>query len=368
MPTWSTLASVAGDARRVLQQNGLTAIKAGAAGSAAWLLAGWLIPSGSDFYAPLVAVLSVQPTVVKTLRDPAQRLVGVAIGLALGYVAVATVGLNAWSLAIVLAMATLASTWRRLGTQGQQVPIATLLVILLAQSPAAYSVQLLAEGAIGALTAAAINLLVVPPLYVLTAESHLSQIRTELGEVVDSMSRSVGEQWPPDSPDWLDRARGVTEQMQRARAAVEEGSESTMFNPRGRRHRDRPVRQRQTLITLEHVTVSVRDLAGTLEAAADQEDDAQRLNDVFRPPLAEALHTLASALSSYGASEPTSQKPAEPRPVDQAAEQVRGLQGRLAQLDAAQVPAFLTEAALVTELDLITRELQRTTTGPSPAQ
>lgn len=368
MPSWLPVASATSQARRALQQNWLTAVKAGVAGGGAWLFAGWLVPSGSDFYAPLVAVLSVQPTVVRTLRDPAQRLLGVAFGLALGYVVVATIGLNAWSLATVLAIATLVSTWRRLGAQGAQVPIAALLVLLFAESPAAYAVQLLTEGAIGALTAAVINLVVAPPLYVLTAESHLAQVRAELGDVVDAMSRGVGEQWPPESPDWLDRARRVTEQMQRARTAVEQGSESTVLNPRGRTDRERPRRQRQTLSTLEHVTVSVRDLAGTLQAAAEQDADMLRLNDVFRPPLAEALHSLASALSSYGESQPTSQKAAEPRPVDQAAEQVRGLQDRLGQLEPAQVPAFFTEAALVTELDLIIRELRRTKLHPSPAR
>lgn len=367
MPTRSTAASVAADIRRGLQQNWLVAIKAGAAASAAWLLARWLVPSGSDFYAPLVAVLSVQPTVVRTLRDTAQRLVGVAIGLALGYVVVATVGLHAWSLAVVLALATLLSTWRTLDAQGAQVPIAALLVLLFAESPAAYAVQLLGEGAIGALTAAAVNLLVVPPLYVLTAESRLAQVRVELGDIVDAMSRGVGQQWPPESPGWLNRARGLSEQIQRARDAVERGSESTVLNPRGRTHRERPRRQRETLSTLEHVTVSVRDLAGTLEAAADHEDDVLRLNSSFRPHLAEALHSLASALSSYGQSQPSSQQAAEPCPVDQAAEHVCSLQRRLAQLDGAQVPAFLTEAALVTELDMIIRQLRPRTLDPAPA-
>lgn len=366
MPARSAVASAAGDLRRGLQQNWLAAVKAGAAASVAWLVARWLIPSGSDFYAPLVAVLSVQPTVVRTLRDTAQRLVGVAIGLALGYLVVVTVGLHTWSLAAVLAVATLVSAWRRLDAQGTQVPIAALLVLLFAESPTGYAVQLLGEGAIGALTAAAINLLVVPPLYVLSAESHLAQLRTELGDIVDAMSRSLGEQWPPESPDWLSRARGVSEQMHRARDAVERGSESTVLNPRGRPYRERPRHQRQTLSTLEHVTVSVRDLAGTLEAAADQGDDGLRLNDGFRPQLAEALHSLATALSSHGASQPTTQEAAEPRPVDQAAEHVRSLQRRLAQLDAAQVPAFLTEAALVTELDLIIRELRPATLEPPP--
>lgn len=342
-----------------LLRHGLFAAKSAVAAFIAWLLARWLLPSGANFYAPLVAVLSVQPTVVKTLRDTAQRLSGVGIGLALGYAAVATVGLRWWSLAVVAAAASLVSTWRRLGEEGVQVPIAALLLILLAESPATYAAQLLGEGLLGALVAAAVNLAVLPPLYVQSAGDRLLALRAELGDVVDAMSRDIGERWPPESPDWLERARQVRRPLEAAREAIENGSESVLFNPRGRRFRGTPRRQRQVLSTLEHVTVTVRDLAGTLEEAADPDDPALHLNDVFRPELAAALHSLASALTSYGDAEPSDAAAAERSPVAEAAEQVAALQRRLAEWEAPQVPSLLAEGALVTGLDLIVRELQR---------
>lgn len=117
-------------ARSTLGRNGLSALKSGMAAVVAWLLARGLLPSGADLYAPLVAVLSVQPTVVRTLRDTTQRLSGVAIGLALGFVVVASVGLRWWSLGVVLTLAAFVAGWRRLGEQGVQVPIAAPLVIL----------------------------------------------------------------------------------------------------------------------------------------------------------------------------------------------------------------------------------------------
>lgn len=342
-----------------VRENWLFAVKAGAAAVAAWLLARWLLPSGSNFYAPLVAVLSVHPTVVRTLRDTAQRLSGVGIGLALGYLVVITVGLHWWSLGAVLTVATLISTWRRLDAEGVQVPIAALLVLLFARNPTEYAAQLLGEGVIGALAAAAVNLVVLPPLYVRTADSRLVELRAALGDVVDSMSRDIGRAWPPESPDWLERARSVSPRLEAARQAVERGSESTVLNPRGRAVRERPRLQRQALSTLEHVTVSVRDLAGTLEEATDPQDAALGLDEAFRPLLAEALHSVANALTSYGDPDRPAEAAVERHPVDEAAEQVRQLELRLAEAPVPQAPSLLAEGALVTELDLLVRELQR---------
>lgn len=353
------LTGVRAQAGTGVRRHGTGAVKAGAAAVVAWLIARWILPTGSDFYAPLVAVLSVQSTVARTFRDTAQRLSGVGIGLALGYVVVVTVGLHWWSLGPVLVVASLVSTWGRLGEQGVQVPIATLLVILFAEHPTTYGTQLLGEGLIGALTAAAVNLVVLPPLYVRTADSALADLRTALGDVVDQMSRDVGGQWPPDSPDWLERARAVNQPLEAARDAVEWGAESALLNPRGRRVRQVPRLQRQAISTLEHVTVSVRDLAATLEEAADPQDRVLHLNEVFRPELGRALRSLANALTSYGEPESSAAAAAERRPVDEAAEQVRSLQRRLSELDTPEVPSLLAEGALVTELDLVVRELQR---------
>jgi hypothetical protein len=342
-----------------LRQHGVSAIKGGVAGVVAWLSARALLPNGSDFYAPLVAVLSVQPTVAGTVRDTAQRLMGVAVGLGLGYVVVATVGLHWWSLGAVLTVASLLAQWRRLGDQGVQVPIAALLVLLFANEPTVYAANLLGEGLVGALTAAAVNFIVLPPLYVRSAGQRLAEVRAALGDAVDAMSRDVGECWPPTSPDWLGDGTALDRPLAAAREAVERGSESLLLNPRGRRLKAAPNRQRQTLTGLERINVILRDVAGTLEQAADPDDQTLRLNDVFRPQLAAVLRSLASALTSYGDTDPTAEAVADGRAVDVAARQVRDLQERLKRWEAPEVPALLAEGALVTGLALVVRELQR---------
>ncbi|MDK3255053.1 FUSC family protein [Blastococcus capsensis] len=355
----TTLTGAFSGLRATVTGHGVSAAKAATAAVLAWIVAGWLLPAGSDFYAPLVAVLSVQPTVAGTLRDTVQRLAGVGIGLAIGYVVTATVGLHWWSLGAVLAVAVLSSTWHRLGDEGVQVSVAALLVLLLAEEPTLYVGQLLGEGLIGGLVAAAVNIAVIPPLQVGVAERALVTLRHRLGDLVDDMSAQVGGEWPPEEQRWIARARELDDPLRDAREAVQTGGESTRFNPRGRRFRHVPPGQRQSFESLENVTLAVRDLATSLSEAADPDDPALHLNELFRPALARALRSVAEALTSYGSPEGSADTAAEGRPVAAAAREVEELRRLLAESEAPEVPALLAEGAVVTELGRLVAHLQR---------
>jgi hypothetical protein len=345
--------------RATVTGHGLSAVKAATAAVLAWLVAGWLLPSGPDFYAPLVAVLSVHPTVAGTLRDAVQRLVSLGIGLAIGYALTTTVGLHIWSLGLALVAAVLISTWERLGDEGVQVPIAALLVLLLAEDPTLYAEQLLGEGLIGGLVAAVVNVVVIPPLQVGAAERALVTLRRRLGDLVDDMSAQVGGDWPPAEQDWIARARELDGPLRDARDAVQTGDESTRFNPRGRRFRHIPPGQRQSFESLEFVTLAVRDLATSLSEAADPDDPALHLNELFRPALARALRSVAEAITAYGSPEESADTAAESRPVAAAAGQVAELRRLLEESEAPEVPSLLAEGAVVTELGRLVAHLQR---------
>ena len=193
----------------------------------------------------------------------------------------------------------LVATWERLGEEGLQIPIAALLVLLLADDPTLYAEQLLGEGLIGGLVAAVVNVVVIPPLQVGMAERALVRLRRRLGDLVDDMSAQVGGlaagRTAVDRPG--PRARRP---LNEAREAVRTGDESTRFNPRGRRLRHVPPGQRKSFESLENVTLAVRDLATSLSEAADPEDPALHLNEVFRPALARALRSVAEAITAYG--------------------------------------------------------------------
>lgn len=342
---------------RSLRGSALWVGKATAAGVLAWLVAG-VVSSSTTFYAPLVAVLSVHPTVARTFRDTGQRLVGILLGLVAGYLALRVLGVHWWSLGLMLAVVLPLSTWRRLGGQGSQVPIAALLMLLLARDPDVYAEARFLEGALGALAAAVVNLLVVPPLEVRSAESAVSSLRSVLGDVLDQMSRDLGsDSWPDDDRPWADALDDVDARLRRARAAVDKGSESVRFNPRARPVRKRPHAQQQVLVVLEHVAVSVSELGRVITRAAD-DDRPVDLNGRFRPRLADALHELAGAVSAFGADEPRSDEAGEAAPLDAAEDVLRRLRSDLSGWDKPDLPELLAEGAVLVQVERVLRELR----------
>jgi uncharacterized membrane protein YccC len=358
IPVRAVLVRTRAGAVTALRAHGLAAIKASVAAVLAWLLVGWLMPSSVGFYAPLVAVLSVLPTLVRTLRDVVQRLVAVGLGLGLGWIAAVTVGLHSWSLGALLVLAFLFSTWRRLGEEGIQAPVGALFILLLAEDPTVYAAQLLAEGVLGSLIAAAVNVLVLPPLQVRPADRALADLRHALGDLVDDMSSGVGDGWPPEQPGWLRRARDMDGRITAARTAVREGQESTALNPRGRRWRKLPTEQRESLLRLEQISVVVRALADTLEEAADPARPGMTVDDGFRSTLARALRHLAEALTSYGTPENNVDVAAEEQPLELAVGDVDELQRWLAEEQAGGVASLVAEGAVVTQLARAVRILR----------
>lgn len=132
---------------------------------------------------------------------------------------------------------------------------------------------------------AVINLVLVPPVHVRTAEQALTDLRSALGRVVDGMSRDVGApDWPPSSPE---QTRALQDPLSRAREAVDRGSESVLLNPSARRVRSVPRRQREALTSLEYIVVDVRQMARTLSDAADEGPSLFVLGDRFRPQFAD---------------------------------------------------------------------------------
>jgi hypothetical protein len=344
-----------------VRDHGVSAAKASAAAVLAWLLVGWLMPQSGGFYAPMVAVLSVLPTVLRTVRDAVQRLVAVGLGLGMGWVVAVTVGLHWWSLGAVLFVSFLFWAWHRLGEEGVQVPVGALFVLVFARDPTVYVAQLLAEGVLGAVVAAAVNVAVLPPVHVRGADRALGELRLALGDLVDDMSAAVGEDWPPRvPPDWSRRARGMDARLDAAREAVRAGRESTTLNPRARRLRGATAEQRTAFLRLEQMRVVVRDLAGTLEEAADADNPELNLEPGFRPRLARALRSLAEALTSYGTPGGSTDAAAAERPLQETVGQVDELQRRLAEERAGSgVAALQAEGTVLTQLARAVRILRQ---------
>lgn len=101
-------------------------------------------------------------------------------------------------------------------------------------------------------------------------------------------------------------------------------------------------------------------MAVTLEQAADPDDETLAVTDAFRLDVSAALHAVAAALLSYGQPDTDAEAVAKRDVVAEATAHVRRLQTRVTVHQQPDAASMLAEGALITELDLVMRELNRT--------
>ncbi len=149
--------------------------------------------------------------------------------------------------------------------------------------------------------------------------------------------------------DWLHRAKDLEQPLRRARDAVQRGEESTVLNPRGVRAHAVSRDQRRTLVALEQVTLVVRDIAATLEEAADSDEGAFPWDEEFRSALAEVLLTLAAGLTSHE----------ESSRVQEMLRHAEELHRRLFERAGGEAPAQVIEGAVLASVGRAVQELKR---------
>lgn len=111
----------------------LLAAKTAFAASIAWYIAPYLpfTDAQYSYYAPLGAVISMYPTIMRSLRTGLQALLALAVGAALAFAVIWMPIPHVASVAIVVGIGVLIAGWRVLGDSRNWVPIAALFVLLI---------------------------------------------------------------------------------------------------------------------------------------------------------------------------------------------------------------------------------------------
>ena len=110
-------------------------IKSAVAAVMAWLIAGLLPDNPTPILAPLTAIFSINLTIAGSMRDAAQRVLGVVFGILLAVLVSESIGPNAWAIFIVILISFYVG--RRLGLDPggiQQIAVSALLIVLGAAS------------------------------------------------------------------------------------------------------------------------------------------------------------------------------------------------------------------------------------------
>ncbi|MFG2887959.1 aromatic acid exporter family protein [Streptomyces sp. NPDC048248] len=219
------------------------------AATIAWLISYGLLSAQSPAFAPFSAVLIMQVTVyqslVQSLRYVGAVTTGVAVQVALGFLA----GPEVVTFALVALVALVIGRWPALGAQGGQVATAAFFAFSTYASAAGYSEKVTQLGQIvllvliGSVVALAVNLVIFPPMRFRSAEYGVRTLAQALCGLLGDIHPvlTAGELEGEQTAQWRARAAGTGELITQARAGMRTARESLYYNPRRlfRRHHGR---------------------------------------------------------------------------------------------------------------------------------
>jgi Aromatic acid exporter family member 1 len=352
---------------------GLRTAKTALAAVIAWELARRLL-GGSPLLAPLTALLVTQLTVVETVTGSLQRVGSVVVGVLLAVLLADLLGLQWWSIGLVVLASLAVGQVLRLGEHRLEVPISALLVFAVGGQPGAAWTRVL-ETLIGAAVGVVVNVVVAPPVYVQSAGEAIG----ELAERMARLLRDGGQELlrgftGEDAYERLRQARELDDAVGRARQALGRAEDSLRLNPRRRRVGDPSDDLRAALSSLEHSAILVRGLFRSL-VDLDTVSGGQGPDPALRIALARLLEETAGAVRAFGelVSANLPGPPANQAPLRRALGRARACHDEVARAMAAgprdQPGAWQVHGHLLANLDRLLNEIDpEGQTWPGPGR
>ncbi|HEX5146655.1 MAG TPA: FUSC family protein [Conexibacter sp.] len=274
---------------QALRNAALPIAQATLAAGAAWLLARDVVGHPQPLFAPLAAVISVGASHLQRSRRTIELVAGVALGIAIGDVLIAVIGIGVLQLMLVVALAMAAAVL--VGGGPLLVSQAAFSAVLVAtvQPPTqgiywGRFVDALVGGALGLLVTA-----LVPVDPVALARRAVLPLLEELAATLDQLAAALAAQDLGAVMRVLARARRIDERSGAFHSAVLAGEETIRIAPGRRRARTRLAAYAEADPQLDLACRNVRVLArGAIRAL--------ELGDHPPPELTLALGDLAAAV------------------------------------------------------------------------
>jgi uncharacterized membrane protein YgaE (UPF0421/DUF939 family) len=277
---------------------GLRTAKTTLAAVLSYVVAERLRTSPQPVLAPLTALLVVQLTMYETVEHGLERILSVVAGVLVALVVAGFVGLTWWSLGAVIAASFVVGELIRLGPYLLEVPITAMLVLAVGGAhPAA--IGRVYETLVGAAAGVLVNALIAPPLYVRPASEAVGELANRMAGYLRGLAAQLRSGWSRSAAEhWLNEARALGVEVQRADQSVARAEQSARLNPRGAIAREAQPRLRTALTGLEHAYVSLRHLARALydHTCMVGDDEAEAYGPEARAVLADILESAAEAL------------------------------------------------------------------------
>jgi len=276
------------------------AAKAALAAGAAFAIAP-LMPGAAShyaYYAPLGALVAMYHNVAGSVRQGAQALAGLAMGIGLAFVLVSIAEPSPLTVALFMGIGVLLGGLPGIGSGSDWIPTAALLVLLVGGRNAEdFSYGYLVQMAAGVAVGIAVNFLIFPPLHLNAAASSLADLRLALGRQLTDMGAALKEKWPPEHEEWSRRSDELAEAASSVRHLVKEADASRRANPRRKLHPRDVDQDYRDLQDLERVTFHIQDMTDVLSDVIWEDEVPYAIPLQDNEPLADAITATGDLLS-----------------------------------------------------------------------
>ncbi|MGW7450025.1 FUSC family protein [Streptomyces sp. NPDC054787] len=298
--------------RRAVRRSGserddlLLGAKSVIAAMVAWVIARYLLPPTVSTFAPFTALVALQATVYRSLRDCVQYLLAMAAGAALAGALAAIAGIHGWTFGLLTLLALWVGRIERFGQQGTQVVIIAFFAFSSGQGRIDYIGHLAASVTLGAACGLAAHLVLAPA-------RHVRHRQQAVADLYAAMSRRLGtlaEVLDGEASDaehlrhWRRDWRSLAADCDRIRSTIHAEMENNRLHPRPSRNVREPAdtalpRARDAVTVAERAMDHLRSLTRTLGYA----QGSGEINDLpvsFRTASSSLLCRSADAMEEIG--------------------------------------------------------------------
>ncbi len=272
-------------------------IKVAVSAGLSWALAQWWLDSPAPIWAPITASLIALLTVRASIRDAAEKVLAVTLGILVAIWLGSLIGLHAWSIALITGIGFLAGRVLRLGPgAAAQIPINGLFVLALGSAGIE---QRFLDTLIGAGVAVVVNFVIIPPNHVTAATRSVADLADGIVDSLTTLAGGIARPWPSRvALEWLLDARALGRLSATAEAQVRKADQSLSLHPTRASWAAAMVRLRQANETLQVVELQNRTITRTvrdLSVKIDERDGRQ-----LPMPMASAmLLATADAIEAF---------------------------------------------------------------------
>lgn len=268
----------------------------------AWWL-GHLLPGHVDdysYYAPLGALIALSPTLMGSVRSTLQTILAIVLGIGLAWAVILSPLPGLVSVALAVSLGVIVGSATVLGAGREYVPIAALFVLVVGGASAEdYSVGYLVQMGLGMAVGLAVNLLIVPPLFLRESAASIEALRANIAETFEAIAASMVEDWPPADTGWHEGVTSLSASIEAAEPRILDAYESRRLNPRARWVRYDVQEDFNDLETLRVVSTHARNLGAAISSAIWADPVPMSLHEGLRRPMSDAIAGTAALVHAW---------------------------------------------------------------------